>query len=225
MEKFYNFIKNSFYGIFAYLLFCGLGYFYKTKHHKNPKGNIVLISGFMHNSFTMRPTGVWLNKLGYNVYFPQIGWNVCELDQQTKKVDFFWQNLKIKKNVPLYIIGHSMGGLIAHYWIKNFQIQPNKLITLGTPFLGSSAIYWGPWYFLPAAKWLKPKKKLPNYILKKSNFKQVNLVTKEDIFVTIKSGLPEAIESQKIVLKNVGGHSGLEINAKQVGKKILETCL
>ncbi len=218
MHKLYNKIKSILYGIYSYLHFCGGGFFFKIEQNKTPKGNIILIPGIMHNSLTMRPMGSFFNKLGYNIYLPKIGWNVWDVDTQTKKVNQFWKKLTIDKSLPLFIVGHSMGGLIAHYWVKNYKIKPKKLITLGTPFLGSNAIYWGPWYFLPAAKWIKPQKKLPDYIIKAKHFTQINIVTSDDNLVTINSGLPKKIDSQKIVLKNYGGHSGLEIGKKTFEK-------
>lgn len=168
----------------------------------------------MLNSLGFRPMGSYLNRLGYNVFIPKIGWNIWNVDTQAEKVNEFWKKQNIDSKLPLYVVGHSMGGLISHYWINKFKIKPQKLITLGTPFLGSKSIYWGPWYFFPASKWIKPTTQLPDYIIQKASFEQINVVTDDDALVEIKSGLPERIDSQKIILKQYGGHSALEIREK-----------
>lgn len=205
-------IKAICYGLFIFYLFLGGGLFYKFKNTKKSKGNILLIPGFLVNSLTFRPMASFLNKKGYNVYLPSLGWNVWKLENQSDKLEKFWQNQNIEKDVPLFVIGHSMGGLIAHAWVHKYQIKPKKLITLATPFLGSKSIYWGPWCFFPAAKCLLPKEKTEDCVLKKSLCKQINIATKEDALVKKESGLCEEIESQKILLENVGGHSGMQVN-------------
>lgn len=221
MQKLLNLLRGVFYSLYVFFAFIGGGLFFRIKQNEKPKANLILIPGILVNSLTMWPMGRFLSKRGYNVLIPNFGWNIFGVDKQAEKINLFWEKQKVDAKLPLCVIGHSMGGLIAHYWVKNYKIKTDKLITLATPFLGSKSIYWGPWYFFSASRWLEPKMEVSDFFVKDEEIQKTYFVGDDDAFVSQKSGLPEGEKGNNVLMKGRGGHSALQMSGR-VFEKVLE---
>lgn len=219
MFRLKSFFLGMYYSLFLFFCFCGGGLFFRFKNQFSNKANVILIPGLLVNRLSMYPMAAFLSRLGYNVYCPALGWNIWGIDRQAQKVEQFMQKQRIDQSLPLYVIGHSMGGLIAHYWLNHSQVKVDKIITLGTPFLGSKAIYYGPWYFFPAAHWIYPQTTIPSYLAQ--NISQINIGSDDDALVPLSSSLPMDVFSSKILLSKIGGHSALQLS-KKTFRKIIE---
>lgn len=212
MEKILQKLKDVFYRLYVFFTFLGGGLFFRIQKNQKPKANVILLSGVLLNSLTLRPMGSFLSKRGYNVLIPRLGWNIEKTEQKAKKLNDLMEKQKINSNLPLYVIGYSMGGLVAHYWIKNYGIKITKLITLGTPFLGSKVIKHRLWFFLPAAYSLTSKTQIPDYVVMDKNLPQINVAADDDILVEQVSALLP--EKKHYVFHNLGGHSALQMHRK-----------
>lgn len=95
---------------------------------------VVLIHGFMNNSLVMRYLGSKINVEEYNVYY---------FDYKTRKYsEKTLDNLnviieKIEES-EIYLVGHSMGGLVIRNYINNAKFKDNlfkikRVVTVATP--------------------------------------------------------------------------------------------
>lgn len=220
-KNFKHKLHEIYYEFHCLVCVLGGGAFYKIHQPQKPKANVVVIHGLLVNNLVFRPMASFLSRRGYNVYLPEIGWNIWSIQEQTAKLEHFWKKQNINQSLPLYILGHSMGGILAHYWITNYKVKPHKLVTLGCPFLGSKIILKDYWYLFPATYALVAKNEPDEYVLTKAPFCQINIAAETDALLPVSSALCDQIESEKILLKDVGGHSGLQINPV-VFQKVVE---
>jgi len=76
-----------------------------------------------------------LEKEGYVVHMPDLGWHLEDINLITDKLEKYVKENSLMK---FTIIGHSCGGLIALSYLKRNPKMVNKIITLSTPFSGVS---------------------------------------------------------------------------------------
>lgn len=98
--------------------------------------SVVIVHGLFMNTLTMR----WLEKnfrrLGYHTY--NFSYTTRHYSPLTlHKLHQFCQKIP---DQPLLFLGHSMGGLVIHQYLKTYlpDRQNIKVVTLGTPFNGST---------------------------------------------------------------------------------------
>lgn len=115
-----------------YIISSFLDYLYFPKIHHGKK-KIVLLNGWMSRRFSMYILKSRLEKEGYEVHVPNLGWNVMSIQRSARKLSEYNQVHNIYKPI---LIGHSLGGLVASYYAQSNRTE--KVIALGTPFAGSS---------------------------------------------------------------------------------------
>ncbi len=115
-----------------------------------PSDYLILLHGLSRNKKSMAKMAN---------YFSDQGYQVKNLDYPSKRytldilVDLVEQQIAAEcteLDRPLSMVGHSMGSIIAHLYIKKYQPPNlNKVVALGPPFQGSTIIdhlgkHW--WY-------------------------------------------------------------------------------
>lgn len=98
----------------------GINLFTKNYFVENPKGNILIVHGLHEHCLRYAHVAEALNKIGLNVYTfdlrghgqsegPKV--NIKLVDEYREDVETVYRS--IPKNIPFFILGHSMGGLIV----------------------------------------------------------------------------------------------------------------
>lgn len=112
---------------------------------------VILLQGFLGTSGVLQPLDRYLQDQGRNVYLIDLGIiNIGDIRKSAellvyeieRLIDLYSKKHQFKK---VDIVAHSMGGLIAYYYIKRLggHRAVRKLITLGTPFRGTWAALLG----------------------------------------------------------------------------------
>jgi len=134
---------------------------------------IILLQGFLGTSGVLDPLSRFLQKNKRNVFILDLGLvNIRDIRESAERLVF-----EVERIIDLYskehhfkkidIVAHSMGGLIAYYYIKKIGGHRliRKLVALGSPFRGTwsaavGAILFGflsrgVWQMLPNSKFLR----------------------------------------------------------------------
>jgi triacylglycerol lipase len=112
---------------------------------------IILLQGFLGTSGVLQPLDRYLQGQGRNVFMLDLGIiNIGDIRKSAellvyeveRLIDLYSKKHNFKK---VDIVAHSMGGLIAYYYVKKLggHRAVRKLITLGTPFRGTWAALLG----------------------------------------------------------------------------------
>lgn len=109
-----------------------------------PRGTgepVLLIPGFLTGDWSLGTLGRWLTRLGYDVYYSGIDWNI-NCPQKTalllrQRLDY----IVGKTHQPVTIIGHSLGGVLARFFAGSAPAYLQQVITLGSPIDGSVRIH------------------------------------------------------------------------------------
>jgi triacylglycerol lipase len=134
---------------------------------------VVLLQGFFSSEGVLHPLEKFLRQNGRDVVTLDLGFfNTQDIRKSARLLSY-----KIERIMDHYcqkhdfekidIIGHSMGGLIGLYYVKNLggHRTVDKLVTLGTPFNGTwlaaagiLPLGWfsrGVWQMLPTSNFLQ----------------------------------------------------------------------
>ena len=105
-----------------------------------PRGDgrpVMLLPGYGTDESSMKPLGRYLDYLGYDVHDWGLGRNRGKVNRYTQlvgqRVEALYGALG---DVPLTLIGWSLGGVIARETARLFPAYVRELITLGTPVVG-----------------------------------------------------------------------------------------
>ena len=98
---------------------------------------VILIHGLFMEKFSMKYFEYHLKKLGYKVENFQYSTYWFSAEKTFKRIDKIIQKYP---NYSIYLVGHSMGGLVARGYIQNHlnHYPIDKIVTIGTPHQGSS---------------------------------------------------------------------------------------
>lgn len=134
---------------------------------------IILLQGFLGTSGVLDPFDRFLQREGRNVFILDLGLvNIRDIRESAERLIF-----EVERIMDLYskehafkkvdIVAHSMGGLIAYYYVKKLGGHRcvRKLVALGSPFRGTWSAALGVALFgifsrgvrqmLPGSKFLK----------------------------------------------------------------------
>ena len=118
-----------------------------------PRGDgrpVMLLPGYGTDEASMRPLGRYLRFLGYDVYDWGVGRNRGKVNEYTQLVGERVRELHDELgDVPLTLIGWSLGGVIARETARLHEPFVREVITLGTPIVG------GPKYTATARRYAK----------------------------------------------------------------------
>ena len=109
-----------------------------------PKGTILLIHGFPETSYQFRNVIVPFAEAGYRVIAPDYrgaGYSSCPPDGYTKDVlaqDLYklvTEHVGVKE--PIHVVGHDIGGMIAHAYVAQFPSHVASVIWGECPLPGT----------------------------------------------------------------------------------------
>ncbi len=125
----------------------GLELFFQTWGNSSPRGTIILTHGLAEHSECYNRLAEGLVPFNWNI----IGWDlrghgrsegsrgyVKNFDEYAKDLNEFVKYVKtsLKPKEPIFLLGHSTGGLIAIQAIINFGNMGAKALCLSSPLLG-----------------------------------------------------------------------------------------
>lgn len=113
----------------------------KIKRLKMTKKAIVLIHGLLANGVTMKYLEKDMKNAGYDVYI----FNYNSINYSSNTISQLHALLNAIKNEQIFLVGHSMGGLIARNYVHSNHLKDiNKIkgiITIATPHNQSLAAH------------------------------------------------------------------------------------
>ncbi len=152
-----------------YLWHAILGIF--TELEDSPEGEkrpVVLVSGFLGRTLSWESMRKHLQENGHPVYVVPLGFQVGNIRRKSQILEDYLVQKDIK---DCYIVGHSMGGLIASGLTYKGRDRVKKIFISGTPVHGTYLAYIAPifisaWQMMPGSKFLQEAVeifgKLPN---------------------------------------------------------------
>lgn len=102
-----------------------------------PKGQgqpVVVVPGFLGDDRYLTELYLWLRRIGYRPYFSGIGRNVDCPEILTQRLLMTIQQAHLETHMPVSIIGHSLGGMLARGAAHRAPSQVKQVITMGSPF-------------------------------------------------------------------------------------------
>lgn len=107
-----------------------------------PKGRgepVVLVPGFLGDDRYLTELHLWLRRIGYRPYFSGIGRNVDCPELLTQRLVLTVRQAHQDTKLPVSIIGHSLGGMLARAAAHREGPLVRQVITMGSPFRGVRA--------------------------------------------------------------------------------------
>lgn len=104
-----------------------------------PRGDgrkVVLVPGFTAPELSMQPLALYLRYLGYDATTWGLGVNGGEVDPLTQEFGRGIEDMAMRRNEPITLIGWSLGGIIARETARLFSGSVREVITMGTPVIG-----------------------------------------------------------------------------------------
>ncbi len=102
-----------------------------------PRGHgepVVLVPGFLGSDRYLTEMHLWLRRIGYRPYFSGIGRNVDCPELLTQRLLVTIQQAHAETRMPVTIIGHSLGGMLARATAHRAPSLVKQVITMGSPF-------------------------------------------------------------------------------------------
>lgn len=125
------------------------GFVFRKSYEINTKGDghpVLVIPGFMGSPLSTGLLRKFIRQLGYAAYDWDLGRNFGDISQLNiiqKKIE----DLQIKHNTPVSVIGWSLGGVYARQLAKENPERIRQVITLGSPFAGINKPNNAAWLF------------------------------------------------------------------------------
>jgi triacylglycerol lipase len=94
---------------------------------------VLLIPGFFAGDWMMAAMARWLARIGYCPYLSGIDWNVGCPGRTVELLGWRIQRIARESGIPLVLVGHSLGGVLARSIAVRFPQRVRHLVILGTP--------------------------------------------------------------------------------------------
>ncbi len=165
----------------------------KTKIGNQQK--VMLFPGWMSPELSMYPMKNFLQKLGFNASYWDLGINYGKIEAYRDEIVSRLKSEPSKEKVTL--IGWSLGGVVAREVARTMPEKISSVITYGTPIVG------GPKYTIGAKFWDKKETKRISKLIKqmdKTNPLKVPIsivFTKNDSFVSWEACLDKKSKNVK----------------------------
>ncbi|MFW2176876.1 MULTISPECIES: esterase/lipase family protein [unclassified Moraxella] len=104
-------------------------------NHQRP--TVIILHGLYMHKWAMKPLAKRLQKQGFDVQ--RFGYYslLHLLPTHSQRLDA-WLSARFSKDTPLYLVGHSLGGLVIRDFLHRYPAwQVARCVTLGTPHNGS----------------------------------------------------------------------------------------
>ena len=114
--------------------------------------HFILVPGYMADDYSMWPLGKFLQHLGYNVFYPDMGRNRGNVDNDIPILGQRIGDIYVElDNKQVTVLGWSLGGVLAREVARLFPEYVREVITFGTPIVG------GPKYTFPGKRYARAK--------------------------------------------------------------------
>lgn len=111
-----------------------------SPHKEGSKRPVLLVPGWCGRTRSFRKMAERLVREGYPVYPVPLGSQLGCIDRKARLVSKF---LDLHGLEDVYVVAHSMGGLISVRSMMKGETRIRKLVTMGTPYRGTHVIYLG----------------------------------------------------------------------------------
>ncbi len=129
--------KESFFGI-DFLLLQSSPVYYGFEVPHGDGSAVIVIPGFMGTDPLTRNMHGWLRRIGYRPYHSNIGLNAeCPNLLVKERLRATVERAASETGRKVHLIGHSLGGVIAHVLAVQMPDQVASVITLGSPLQGT----------------------------------------------------------------------------------------
>jgi pimeloyl-ACP methyl ester carboxylesterase len=101
-----------------------------------PKGSgepVLLIPGFFAGDWMMGTMARWFARVGYRPHLSGIDWNVGCPGRRVELLSWRVQKIARTSGVPLVLVGHSLGGMLARSIAARYPESVRHLVMLGAP--------------------------------------------------------------------------------------------
>lgn len=192
----------------------------------NPKGGaiqtpILMIHGFMHNSSAWTYQKKALEKEVGPIYVLNLGSKLRSIETYEEEVAEMADKIRQETGCSnLFLIGHSMGGLLALKLSRNYA-KINGLITLGTPFRGTKMASLGVGKAAREMKQDSPFIQSLQKDLEAMKIPSLHISSDCDVIVPSTSALPKRQQDGDDLALVDGGHMAL-LYSKTVRDEILK---
>lgn len=113
---------------------------------------VILLHGILRSDLDMMPLALYLRQKGYEAHAIKYPSREKDLEDLTHHLHDDIQQYVGEKKPTLHFVTHSMGGLLARYYIHNYRPKNlGKVVMIGTPNQGSEAAD-----FLMESEYLSP---------------------------------------------------------------------
>lgn len=102
-----------------------------------PRGKqqpVMLVPGFMSSDITMLELQRWLNRIGYDAHLSGIVFNTDCPNKTAQELIARIKTIHKKTGQKVYLIGHSLGGMLSKSIAQAEPEMIDRVITLGSPF-------------------------------------------------------------------------------------------
>ncbi len=129
--------KESLFGI-DFLLLQSSPVYYGFEVPHGDGSAVIVIPGFMGTDPLTRNMHGWLRRIGYRPYHSNIGLNAdCPNLLVRERLKSTVEQATSETGRKVHLIGHSLGGVIAHVLAVQMPDQVASVITLGSPIQGT----------------------------------------------------------------------------------------
>jgi len=111
--------------------------FFKKDNNQNKKGYVIIVHGLGRTHLSMRKLTKKIEKEGYislNFPFLTINKNIEDIENKLEK--FIEKNCK-NKNMKIYFVTHSLGGIIVRLYLKKHPNKKTRVVMIAPPNQGS----------------------------------------------------------------------------------------
>ena len=100
---------------------------------------VVLVPGFLGTDTYLWEMNLWLQRIGYQPFRSEIGWNAECLNTLVERLTRTVSRATEETGQKVHLIGHSLGGILARAVAVQMPERVASIVTLGSPFRGICA--------------------------------------------------------------------------------------
>ena len=178
---------------------------------RSQKYPIVLIHGWLDNNSALTPFEQYLKSRGFQVYLPQIGLGLQDINKLTIIVKKLIEDKELKEVV---LVGLCLGGIVGLNYAQDPKNQKliRKIITVATPFYGAPLGKFVP--FSLSARQLRTKSDFLEKLRQKNFFPRSKIICLRAKGDQLVPGGSSHFKGARVKTVDCYGHVNLQSNLK-----------